>query len=111
MQVVRKNNGTPIGYFVAARKDNDVFIGWSKCCKKDCFRKTVGRAYAISRLNNSLPGKMPTTFKLEFAAFVDRCYRYYKDVNKIIVIDTGRPLVVDTLYFDTYFTPHDWRNH
>jgi len=88
LQYVRKNRKKQ-GILVSIVEGNEVYIGWSKLCKRDKFNKNFGLGIAIGRARKPVVKVIPSMVE-PLSRFLIRNKRYYKDkvfANKFIRVD------------------------
>jgi len=71
-----------IGVMVAIKFNDSIYVGWSKCCKKDRFNKEFGTMVAINRALSGKFGKIPDSIKDDVERFTMRV-RDYEDRKSI----------------------------
>jgi len=89
VQYIRKGKkrikkGTMVA--IPSREENKIYFGYSLCnLKKDKFNKDFGKAIAIDRaVIDNRPLIIPLSIQNVFAKFVDRCKKYYKQIDSDI---------------------------
>ena len=99
-QFVRNSKNNPVGLMVAVlREDGTVGLGWSRCSKKDVFRKDRAYEIAVGRAKikkehpytpeASVAHPVASTIAPELKNFRERVRKYYKDrhIDPVFSVD------------------------
>ena len=74
-----------IGVLVSFQWDNKIYIGFSKCSKKDVFDKEIGLNMAAGRAQSLIDSNkfydIPVSLTNHYVEFCDRSKRYFKDAT------------------------------
>jgi len=99
----RQHKRRLIGVLVSFQHEDQIYIGFSKCNRKDEFDKdialdiAIGRAMCIvNKKGDMQPYSIPFSLATHFVEFVDRSKRYFKNAELNGTVDQSLQLIQGT---------------
>ena len=83
VKYVRNEKRQPIGLIVSFVENEKIYIGWSKCSKRDVWSKELGQKIAFSRAyfhgdNPTVKCEVAYSVKSDFIKMAERSERFFK---------------------------------